>query len=183
MILKNGLLTGAIALLWLIFYSANHELFKFAEISSWISLIFIPSGFKIAAVAIFRSRALLGLFIGSLMTGFFFLNDFLFVDLAVFSLFSSTLPYVALKITEMFFFIKPCLSNLSLRHVLSLGVIYGLLNGMFHVGYRYHALFIRDVHKLHEFLSMMVGDILGILIFMYLVSRLTRYAYATAKKT
>ena len=178
----NDLLaTLAIALLWIVLYAANRVLFSFAEVAPWVSLIFLPSGYKMACAAVLRSRSIPGLFIGSVATGFIFLKDFSTVDVLMFSLFSSTLPFVALRVTERIRPLDEDLSNFSLQHVSLLALIYAGLNGVFHFGYRYHVMFFRDVHHFSQLLSMMAGDILGILLFMWLVGRVTRYLLTQLK--
>lgn len=166
-----------IGVLWIALYSINHWIFKFTEISSITSLIFVPSGYKIGVASVFRMRGFLGLFLGSLATGFIFLKSFNIVDIAVFSVLSATLPFMALKIMEYLIPLKRDLSNLSIKHILLVGMIYAGLNGVFHIGYEHHDLFLRDAHELNELFCMMTGDILGILLFMLLVSRFTQSSY------
>ena len=167
-------MTLFIAAVWVLLYYFNHTIFKFTEVTQLTSLIFIPSGFKIAVTAILRMRAWLGLFLGSILTGYLFLKNFSAFDVIVFSILSASLPFVALKLSEYFLPLKRDLSNLKIKHILLMGFIYAALNGVFHVGYRYHVLFVRDVHEMHELLSMMVGDVLGILIMMQLIAQLSR---------
>ena len=173
--------TLAIALIWAVLYSLNHYLFKITEVTPWASLIFIPSGFKMACVAIYRLRSVLGLFLGSIMTGYIFLGDFSFVDVAMFSVFSSLLPFATLVIVERFLPIHASLVNLSIEHILSFAVVYSILNGFFHTAYRYHVLFFRDVHGIKAFISMAVGDFFGILLFVYFLPKFIRYLYMQIK--
>ncbi len=172
--LQSVFITVIVAFLWVVLYWLNHTIFRFTEITAITSLVFIPSGYKIAVVSVFRLRSWLGLFLGSLTTGFLFLNKFSFEDVVVFSFLSATLPFVALKLSE---YIRPLrwdLSNLDVWHISIMGFTYTALNGIFHVCYRYHVLFFRDVHEVQELLAMMVGDILGILIAMLIVARLSK---------
>ncbi len=173
--LDDLLNTIAIALLWIFLYTCNHTLLAFTNISAWVSLLFIPSGFKAASAFILRSRAIPGLFIGSLATGFLFLKDFSTPDVLMFSLFSATLPYVALRLVEYLRPLQFNLSDFSLQHIALYSLCYAFLNSVFHFGYRYHILFLRDVHQLKAWLGMMVGDILGILFFMYFLAKTVRY--------
>ncbi len=168
-------LTIALSVIWVALYSLNHWLFQFTEITPWVSLVFIPSGFKVACAAIYRWRSILGLFLGSFVTGFLFLKNFSLVDVAMFSLFSATLPYTALRLSEKILFFENDLSNLSIRRISLLALIYALLNGFFHVAYCYHVLFLRDVHAVKALLSMMLGDVLGVFLFMWMVARTFKY--------
>ncbi len=170
-------LTSVIGFLWIGLYSLNHILFKMTEITPYISLIFIPSGFKIACASIFRERSILGIFLGSLITGFLFLKKFSMVDVVIFSCFSATLPFMAFMITEQLLPTKTDLSNLCIKRIALLSVVYAVFNGFFHIAYRYHVLFLRDPHKTYEFLAMALGDILGILVFMLLVAKATKYLW------
>ena len=172
-------LTGVIALLWVVLYSINHTLLKVAEITPYVSLIFIPSGFKIACASIFRERSILGIFLGSLVTGFLFLKSFSLIDLESFSFLSAILPFIALLITEKILTIRTDLSNLCKKRIVLLSVIYAVLNGFFHVTYRYHVLFLRDAHKLYEFFAMAIGDILGVFLFMWMVAKTFKYLAST----
>ena len=171
---QSVFITVIVAFLWVIFYYFNHIIFRFTETTVITSLIFIPSGYKLAVVSVFRLRSWLGLFLGSLTTGFLFLNKFSFEDVMVFSFLSATLPFVALKLSGYIRPLRCDLSNLDIWHISIMGFTYAALNGIFHVCYRYHVLFLRDVHEVQELLAMMVGDILGILIAMLIVARLSK---------
>jgi hypothetical protein len=127
-----------------------------------------------ACAVIFRSRAIPGLFIGSVATGFLFLNDFSSFDVLIFAFLSATLPYAALLLTERLRPFDKGLTNFSLQHASTMGLCYALLNATFHFAYRYQDLFLRDIHQFKALLAMMVGDILGILCFMYLLAWVTR---------
>ena len=159
--LQTLALTGVVALLWVLLYSLNH-------------IIFIPSGYKIAVVSLFRMRVWLGLFLGAIITGYLFLNGFPWIDIVFFSFLSATLPYIAFELGRYCVPLNRDLSNLGLRHITLIGLIYATLNGCFHLTYRYHGLFLRNGTEVHEILSMMVGDIAGILITMLLLSRLSK---------
>lgn len=171
---QDLIFTLGIAIIWVLLYYGNHTLFRFTEVTSITNLIFIPSGYKIIVATVFRWRGWVGLFIGSLMTGYLFLDTFSSIDIVVFSFLSATLPLLALKLTEYCIPLKHDLSNLDIKHILLLGFSYGTMNGLFHISYRYHVLFLRDAYKIHEIFSMMVGDVLGILITMLIIARLTK---------
>lgn len=172
---QDFFITLLIAVLWVLLYKFNHTLFKFTEVTPLTSLIFIPSGFKIAVTTIFRMRAWLGLFLGSISTGYLFLNHFSPIDITIFSFLSASLTFVALKLCEYFLPLKRDLSNISINHIILMGLIYGLLNSFFHVGYRYHVLYVRDAHEIQEFIDMFVGDVLGILIVMLIIAKLSKF--------
>ncbi len=171
---QDFFITLLIAVFWVLLYKFNHTLFKFTEVTPLTSLIFIPSGFKIAVTTIFRMRAWLGLFLGALSTGYLFLNHFAPTDVVIFSLLSASLPLVTLKLCEYFLPLKRDLTNMGVKHITLMGLIYGVLNSVFHVGYRYHVLFVRDAHEIQEFIDMFVGDVLGILIMMLIIAKLSR---------
>ena len=61
------------------------------------------------------------------------------------------------------------------HHVAILGLVYAILNGVFHVGFHSQAIFFREAHHVKKMLLMMIEDILGILLFMYLLARSTPY--------
>ena len=168
-------ITVVVAFFWVLLYCLNHIIFRFTELTPITSLIFIPSGYKIAVVSVFRIRAWLGLFLGALITGYLFLNGFSWIDIVTFSFFSSTLPLIAFKLGEYWISLKSDLSNLRIKHVVLISLIYAVLNGYFHVTYRYRDLFMRNGIETHEILSMMVGDILGILIAMLILSKLSKF--------
>lgn len=171
---QGFLITLLIAALWVLLYIFNHHLFRFTEVTQLTSLIFIPSGFKIAVTAILRVRAWLGLFLGSLFTGVVFLKNFSLMDVTVFSILSASLPFIALKLSEYFLPLKRDLSNMKVKHIFLIGFIYAFLNGLFHVSYRHQVLFLRETYEIRELLSMMVGDVLGILISMLLIAKLSK---------
>lgn len=81
-----------VATIWIILYVLNFTLFKLAYLNVLTSLIFIPSGFKIACILIFRERAILGLFLGALTTGFLFLTEIKWVHIVALSFFQQSFP-------------------------------------------------------------------------------------------
>jgi hypothetical protein len=176
--LESLFVTLVIAALWVALFDFNHYVFKFTEVTAITSLIFIPSGYKVAVVCVFGGRSWLGLFLGSLITGFLFLSHFSYVDIFIFSVLSATLPFVALKLSGYVYPLNPKLSNLTVKHIILIGLIFATLNGCFHITYRYHGLFLRNGNEIHEILSMMVGDLLGILITILIVARLSRLKIA-----
>ncbi len=175
MLQKDFSITLLILVLWVLLYALNHTLFRFTELTQLTSLIFIPSGFKIAVAAILRGRAWLGLFLGSLITGFVFLRDFSALDVMVLSILSASIPFAALKLGEFVLPLKQDLSNLAVKHILIIGFIYATLNGLFHISYHHQIVLIREAEEIRELLAMIVGDILGILIAMLMIARLSKF--------
>lgn len=175
-------LTGIIALLWIATYTLNKILFSFTAISFYISLIFIPTGFKVACVTIYRWRAILGILIGSVITGLLFVKELVWGDILMFALFSACLPFLALKIMESITQLKPSLENISVKFILGLSVVYAFLNSLFHVSYQNNRFCLRHPEDLPHFFSMAIGDILGTLLFMVLIAKCLK-AYSRYQKT
>lgn len=167
-----------VAIIWIILYVLNFTLFKLAYLNVLTSLIFIPSGFKIACILIFRERAILGLFLGALITGFLFLKNIMPIHILSLAAFSAIVPFFTLKIFEIIDTpFEASLSNLSDRHIIPLSLIYATLNGLLHIGYRFHYLTLDQPKELKELAVMMLGDILGIFLFMWLIAKLSRLSW------
>lgn len=89
--------------------------------------------------------------------------------------FSAIVPFFTLKIFEIIDTpFEASLSNLSDRHIIPLSLIYATLNGLLHIGYRFHYLTLDQPKELKELAVMMLGDILGIFLFMWLIAKLSR---------
>jgi len=136
----------------------------------FIGWIFLPAGLKLFFVIIFRYRTLVGLFTGSLICSYFYLeahDAFLFLNLAL----ASTLaPLFALIIKEKYDIqFDLDLTHLTLVDILSLAILQSFISVVFH-----HLIFLSYdviVHEnlLHSLLVMFFGDLIGIIAVMILL--------------
>lgn len=151
----------------LLFY-INDQLQAFDH-NPFIGWIFLPAGLKLFFVIIFRYRTLVGLFTGSFICSYFYLeahDAVLFLNLA---LASTSAPLFALIIKEKYdkqFDLD--LTHLTLVDILSLAILQSFISVVFH-----HLIFLSydlaHENLLHSLLVMFFGDLIGIISVMMLL--------------
>ena len=167
-----------IALTWVLLFSFNNFAFSHFAHSAYANWIFLPAGVRLVAILLFDSIAILGLFVGSIIT-----SDFTHLNLTnviVISAISAINPFIALNISKYFLKINSQLINLQPSQLLILCSISALFNGLAHTIYLNFSNLENAV--LANLITMMVGDFLGCLIILYVFSigiKLTRKYVAT----
>ena len=159
-----------IALGWCFFFSLNEALNLIGPYKDYISLIFLPAGFKIVLACLLRWQCFLGLFIGTNITGLIYLNYDLTQHLWFFSLFSAFSPIVAVIIVNYFFNLGFKLSEISLQKIILIAALYTLISTALYNTYLYGLGEISFIEFKQDSLAMFIGDITGAMLFLSILS-------------
>jgi len=157
-----------VTMLWVLLYQFNQFVFSDLAYSPYITLIFLPAGLRLIAILLFDSAAVVGLFVGALITNA--INQTFDLPTAiVISLISAVSAYISIILTKYIFNINDILHNLNARQLVILALISSTFNSVSHNIFFYYQ-FCLTSNILNSLLNMFVGDFLGCLIILYLLS-------------
>ena len=156
-----GLVAGA----WVVLYILNDWLFDHAAISLYASWVFLPAALRMLAVLLFGWTGVLGLFIGSFITGYYtheFDNPGMVIVLAGLS---ALAPMVAYLVCARLFGIRADLQGLSAKHLVVLSIVVALVGSVLH-NLHFSAIGATDAFS-DTFIAMFVGDLIGTFVVLY----------------
>ena len=159
-----------IVLTWIFFFSLNHLLSFISPYKNYISLIFIPAGFKIVIACLLRWHCFPGLFFGSIITGLIYLDKSMHEHLWIFSLFSAFSPIVTIIIADYFLSLGYKLKEINLQKIILIAVLYALISSAMHNSYLLGIGEISLIEYQQDSLAMFIGDMTGTLIFLTVLS-------------
>ena len=154
-----------------VFFLINQKLFATFFINSNISWIFLPAGLRLFVVLIYRHQGLVGLFLGSLIASIYLNHEPLSLFTLTLALASTANPLIALYVLEKWIpHLKIGLENLMLKHILSLAIIQAFFCSILH-----HLIFLYfdktlTENLLSEMLAMFFGDLIGIILIMFVLT-------------
>ncbi len=170
--LTKMLLAGLIALFWVLLYGLNHWIFAVTEVSSFISWIFLPAALRMLAIMACDWAGAVGLFAGALVThqadpsgGF--------GDGLVLAFLSATGPMLAFWFCTKLLNLSKDLSGLTAKQLLVFASTGALLNAVPHNIYFY--LSGRMSSPIEGLVPMLVGDLVGTLLVLYVASFALRF--------
>ena len=151
--------------IWLLTHELNHALFDFAYTTPLVSAIFIPAGVRVVIVLCFGWAGAVGLMLGYLITAHFH-HGFSVLETLPLALLSGLTPYLGyriwLKITKHpgnFLFLK-------LKDIFLLTVLCSLLSAL---GRSLVLNPANDPHGFEGFLITLSGNLIGSLVFFYML--------------
>lgn len=149
----------------------NELLFLQFEQSNGVNWVFLPAGIRLLATLLFGFPGFVGLLLASLYLNF---EHFVFESDAralYGALAASGAPYLAYLFAKHWFDLKPRLGNLTARRLLFTGILCGVMSPVFH-----HALIWVQTGLVDWFalMAMITGDIVGILIILYIAKGLIK---------
>jgi hypothetical protein len=159
-----------IALGWCFFFSLNETLNLIGPYKDYISLLFLPAGYKIVLACLLKWQCFLGLFIGSIITGLIYLDYNLTQHLWFFSLFSAFSPVVTVIIIDYFFNLGFKLSEISLQKIILIAALYAFICTALHNTYLLMLGEISFIEFQQDSLAMFIGDITGAMLFLSILS-------------
>ncbi len=170
-----------VAVLWVLLYQLNKIAFSQLTFSVYITLIFIPAGLRLVAILLFDEAAVLGLFVGAIITSA--INASLDLPATILiSFISAVSPYFSVALTKYVLNINDILHNLYARQLILLSLISAVLSSVTHNIFFYFYLGLSS-DVLNGFLSMFVGDFLGCLLLLYLLSFILKWMQYSHKKS
>lgn len=175
-IIYHFIVVIAVAFAWVILYSLNHVLFETLEVSSLTSIVFLPAGIRLISTLLLECHAVLGLFIGGLITNLY--TEISLENAIIINIISAVNPYLAYITSNAMFSIKSTLQTLSSKQLLFICSTYALFNAISHNIY-FCLSAITDEFLIH-FLKMFTGDFIGSILLLTICSvafRLLRKPY------
>lgn len=160
-----ALCIAGVAISWVILFKLNIWLFSFVEQTQFINVVFMPAGVRLISVLMFEELAVIGLFIGAIITSPM-LSFNITASLAL-SMVSALNPYIAVHLTRRILKIDRLLNKLRAKELAIMGLFSALFNCMSH--HYYFQLTGMD-NSWSSFSLMFAGDLLGIIILLLLFS-------------
>jgi hypothetical protein len=155
---------GGVALLWVVLYWLNAQLFAQLQYSTYINWIFLPAAVRVLAVLLFGWRGALGLFMGALITFDMTLGDS-GLSILVQTALSALAPWAAVHWTARWLKMNTDLQGLNFRQLALLCLAGAGLSAAAHT--MLFSVQAHDPQLLWGFLPMFGGDLLGTLLVVY----------------
>lgn len=155
---------GGVALTWVALFELNAYWFEFLAVSPYISWVFLPAALRVLAVLLFKTRGVLGLFLGALITNASLWGSEWWNALAL-SAVSALSPALALWLGVRWLDLMPTLDGLKGWQLLALSALAAVSNSVLH-GLLFYAI----EHEMpwhNVIVSMTVGDFAGTLMVLY----------------
>ena len=162
--MKSVACVVGVALAWVLLFQLNMSLFSHLKQTHFITWIFIPAGLRLVTILLFGEIAIIGLFIGALLSGLI-----LQIGLStaiILSLISAINPYISVNLTKAFLNIDDLLSNLSAVKLIALSFASALFSGVCHNIYFYSMNMSKQ--PLIDTVGMFTGDFIGCLLLLYI---------------
>jgi hypothetical protein len=155
---------GGVALTWVALFELNAYWFEFLAVSPYVGWVFLPAALRVLAVLLFKTRGVLGLFLGALITNASLWGAEWWDALAL-SAVSALSPALALWLGVRWLDLMPTLDGLKGWQLLALSALAAVSNSVLH-----GLLFYVIEHEMpwhNAIVSMTVGDFAGTLIVLY----------------
>jgi hypothetical protein len=177
---REGLLQALfVALAWVGLYWLNEWLFERVVVSQYIAWVFLPAALRMLAVLLTGWVGVLGLFIGSFITGLHGLGQGALGQVIGLAGVSALAPMLALLMVSRGFRLAPTLQGFSASQLLILSLLCaGLTAGIHSI----HFVLSGVVPTfLEAFVPMFVGDLIGTLLMLYLAKLLVHLLGSTTR--
>jgi hypothetical protein len=166
LIIYHLIVVIVVALMWIILYKFNHEIFGTLEVSSLTNVVFLPSGIRLISTLLLKLHAVIGLFIGGLITNLH--PEITLENTIIISLISAVNPYMAYLSSNAMFNIKSSLATLTSMQLLFISLIYALFNSISHNIFFYLSAITDEF--LINVLKMFTGDFIGSILLLTICS-------------
>lgn len=172
-LLTKVLFAGVVALLWVLLYNLNHWIFAVTEVNSYINWIFLPAALRMLAIMACDWAGAAGLFAGVLVTN---QQDPTgsFGDGLVLAFLSATGPILAFWFCTKLLNLSNDLSGLTASQLFVFALTGALFNAVPHNIYFYVSGHMSS--PIEGLVPMLVGDLVGTLLVLYLASLTLRLA-------
>ena len=150
------------ALLWVALFNINEWLFQATSFSEHINWVFLPAALRMVSVLLLGVSGSIGLILGAFIT-----SDTAgsIIDALVLATLSGLCPYISVVLCNRLFKLPQDLGGLTSKQLLGFAFAGGFTSVIAH-----HLYFYSRNHVSHLFegaIPMLVGDILGALLFLY----------------
>ena len=176
-----------VIVIWILLFVFNGAFNSLLYDHSYIFIIFLPAGFKIAIACLFGKRIFLGLFFGSLITALVFVTDdalkiYFDNSAVVYALISAGSPIFTMCLVNKCMPLGEQLENLNIQKILTIALVYSIINSLMHNTYSYLSESITFEKYQLDSILMFTGDFLGSLLFLFIVSYFRRGVLVLTKK-
>ena len=155
------------ALAYYLLFLLNNAIFSGLGYSEAVNWIFLPSGLRLIAVLLLGFDAVIGLFIGRIITS----EDLPDIPSAIcISLISSIAPYVAYLIAKHKLDLKKSLTNMTGKQLFMMTLIFAFINSVLHNAYFYITKLEYDFWR--DIFAMFIGDFTGSLLVIFICNAL-----------
>jgi len=153
--------------------------FQKAELSPFVSWVFLPAGIKIISIIIFDELGVLGLFFGAVAT--YYINNFNFGNPFIIATISASSPYVAVHVSKYLLNLDNLYTNIRGIHLVFISIVYALINTLFHE--LYMGVHMRNLAGFaNNQIAMFCGDLLGSLLLLVMMSFVIKYLKYSYKR-
>lgn len=156
----------AVAIAWMLLYWLNEWLFESVAVSQHISWVFLPAALRMLAVLLTGWVGVLGLFVGSLITGFYSIDHASVGQVIALAGVSALAPMLALIVVGRALRLHRNLQGFNVSQLLILSLVCaGLTAGLHGLN-----LVMSEIVPsfFQAFVPLFVGDLAGTLIMLYL---------------
>lgn len=167
---RQALYVTLVMVVWIVSFELNETLFAVAQYSIVANLIFLPAMLRPLAVLLFGPAGVLGLFLGAVVT--FPMSSLDTASLIAVCAASSIPAWLAIqlvhKMPSFSYQLGNELAGLELKTILVIAVLSAALSASAH----YYAFWFvpQTDHSFEQLVSMFIGDTIGSLIVLYLIS-------------
>lgn len=154
-----------VATVWVSLYLVNDWLFQFVAVSEYISWVFLPAAVRMLAVLLTGWVGVAGLFVGSLITGFYGFGDSSLGQVVVLAGLSALAPMLAFIVCANFLGLRADLQGLSAMQLVMLSLVCAAFTSGLHSVHLYA--FGTVEAFVDAFVPMFVGDLLGTIAVLY----------------
>ena len=169
--LKNALgrilLVVGLAFAWCGLVAANDAIFQQFILTPYASLIYLPAALRVIFPLVFQNAGYWGIILGSFGVVQGKVNDGT-LDVALLAILSGLAPYIGISVFKTLFQTRPDLADLKPVHLLALALLCAVSNAtLLNI---YFSMSGRLMQPLNNLLTILIGDILGTVIVLYLAS-------------
>jgi len=161
------LLIVGLAFAWCGLVAANDAVFQQFILTPYASLIYLPAALRVIFPLVFGNAGYLGIILGSFGVIQDKVNDGL-IDTVLLAVLSGLAPYIGISVFKMLFETRPDLADLKPVHLLVLALLCAVSNAT--LLSIYFSMSGTPVQSLTNLLTILIGDILGTVIVLYLGS-------------
>ena len=164
---------GYTAFAWVGLFELNAYLFEGLVVNENVSWVFLPAVVRVLAVLLAGSAGVVGLFIGALFTNLP-IDSVNLIDATVLTSLTALNPLLAVWLVIRFFGIKSDLSGLRWWHLVAFAAAGAVSNVLATQLYLAHSS--RQEASIGSWWPMLVGDLVGTFLMLYVASILVRLA-------
>jgi hypothetical protein len=160
-------LVVGLAFAWYGLVAANDAIFQQFILTPYASLIYLPAALRIIFPLVFHNACYWGIILGGFLVTQGKVNDGL-IDTVLLATSSGLAPYIGISVFKTLFETRPDLADLKPIHLVALALLCAASNAV--LLSMYFAMSGRFMPPLTNLITILIGDIVGTIIVLYLAS-------------